>query len=75
MRELGARKKSEFCASFIGRRVSVLIEEKVEKDTGLRRGFSRNYLPVAVGGADDFLNRELDVRIDRYGGGWLNAVM
>ncbi len=75
MRELGARKKSEFCASFIGRRVSVLIEEKVEKHTGLRRGFSRNYLPVAVGGADDFLNRELDVRIARYGGGWLNAVM
>jgi threonylcarbamoyladenosine tRNA methylthiotransferase MtaB len=75
MRELGARKKSEFCARFIGRRVSVLIEDKVEKQTGLRRGFSRNYLPVAVAGADDFLNRELDVRIDRYGGGWLNAVI
>jgi threonylcarbamoyladenosine tRNA methylthiotransferase MtaB len=74
MRELGAHKKSEFCAGFIGRRVSVLIEDKVEKQTGLRRGFSRNYLPVAVAGADDFLNRELDVRIDRYGGGWLNAV-
>jgi threonylcarbamoyladenosine tRNA methylthiotransferase MtaB len=74
MRELGARKKSEFCASFIGRRVSVLIEEKLEKQTGRRRGFSRNYLPVAVAGADGFLNRELDVRIDRYGSGWLNAV-
>jgi threonylcarbamoyladenosine tRNA methylthiotransferase MtaB len=74
MRELGAHKKSEFCAGFIGRRVSVLIEDKVEKQTGLRRSFSRNYLPVAVAGADDFLNRELDVRIDRYGGGWLNAV-
>ena len=74
MRELGARKKSEFCASFIGRRVSVLIEENVEKQTGLRRGFSRNYLPVAVAGADDFLNCELDVRIDRYSGGWLNGV-
>ena len=74
MRELGAHKKSEFCSRFIGRRVSVLIEEKLEKQTGLRRGFSRNYLPVAVAGADHFLNRELDVRIDRYGGGWLNAV-
>jgi threonylcarbamoyladenosine tRNA methylthiotransferase MtaB len=74
MRELGAHKKSQFCGRFIGRRVSVLIEEKLEKQTGLRRGFSRNYLPVAVAGADDFLNRELDVRIDRYGGGWLNAV-
>lgn len=74
MRELGARKKSEFCAGFVGRSVSVLIEEKVEKKTGLRRGFSRNYLPVAVAGADDFLNCQLDVRIDRYGGGWLSGV-
>jgi threonylcarbamoyladenosine tRNA methylthiotransferase MtaB len=74
MRELGARKKDEFCAGFVGRRVSVLIEEKVEKKTGLRRGFSRNYLPVAVAGADDFLNCQLDVRIDRYGGGWLSGV-
>jgi hypothetical protein len=52
----------------------VLIEEKVEKQTGLRRGFSRNYLPVVVAGADDFLNCQLDVRIDRYGGGWLSGV-
>ena len=74
MRELGSRKKSEFYASFIGRQVSVLVEEKVEKQTGLRRGFSRNYLPVTFAGADDFLNREIDVRIDRYGGGWLNGV-
>ena len=74
MRELGARKKSEFCAGFVGRSVSVLIEEKVEKKTGLRRGFSRNYLPVAVAGADDFLNCQVDVRIDRYGGGWLSGV-
>jgi threonylcarbamoyladenosine tRNA methylthiotransferase MtaB len=73
MRELGVRKKSEFCARFIGHRVPVLIEEKVEKQTGRRRGFSRNYLPVAVPGADAFLNRELDVRIDGYGGGWLTG--
>ena len=73
MRELGARKKSEFCSRFIGRSLPVLIEEKVEKETGLRRGFTRNYLPVAVAGAADFSNRELDVRIDRYSSGWLSG--
>ena len=73
MRELGARKKSEFCSSFIGRCVAVLVEEKVEKQTGLRRGFTRNYLPVAIAGAEDFSNRELNVRIDCYGGGWLSG--
>jgi threonylcarbamoyladenosine tRNA methylthiotransferase MtaB len=75
MRELGARKKSEFCATFIGRRLSVLVEDKVEKHSGLRRGFSRNYLPVAIAGADDCSNRELDVRVDRFGGGWLNGAV
>ena len=75
MRELGAHKKREFCARFIGRSVSVLIEEKVDSQTGLRRGFSRNYLPVAVAGAGDFLNHERDVRIDGYRNGWLSAVL
>jgi threonylcarbamoyladenosine tRNA methylthiotransferase MtaB len=73
MRELGARKKHDFCAGFIDARVSVLIEEKIDKARGLRRGFSRNYLPVVVAGADDFLNREMDVRIDGWQNGWLSA--
>ena len=75
MRELGACKKSEFYASFIGRRVSVLIEEKAEKQTGSRRGFSRNYLPVAVAGAEALSNRELDVRIEAYESGWLQGTV
>jgi threonylcarbamoyladenosine tRNA methylthiotransferase MtaB len=73
MRELGARKKHDFCAGFIGAEVSVLIEEKIAKDCGLRRGFTRNYLPVVVTGADDFLNREMHVRIDGWQNDWLTA--
>ena len=73
MRELGACKKSEFCAGFVGRRMSVLIEGTVEKKSGRQRGFTRNYLPVAVAGAQDFLNRELDVRIDGFADGWLTG--
>jgi threonylcarbamoyladenosine tRNA methylthiotransferase MtaB len=69
MRELGARKKSEFCTSFVGRRMSVLLEDKVDRQTGLRRGFTRNYLPVAVHGSD--VNSEIGIRLDRYVGGWL----
>jgi threonylcarbamoyladenosine tRNA methylthiotransferase MtaB len=73
MRELGARKKHDFCAGFIDARVSVLIEEKIDKFSGLRRGFSRNYLPIVVAGADDLLNREIDVRIDGWQNGWLSG--
>jgi threonylcarbamoyladenosine tRNA methylthiotransferase MtaB len=73
MRELGARKKAEFCARFVGRRVAVLVEEKVAKQSGLRRGFTRNYLPVAVDGAS--VNQELDVHLGSYRDGWLSGVL
>ena len=73
MRELGAQKKRNFYAGFLGRRTSVLIEEKMDKATGLRHGFSRNYLAVAVAGADGFSNRELDVQLDGYRNGRLTG--
>lgn len=73
MRELGARKKRDFCRRFIGRRVSVLIEDKIDRVSGLRCGFSRNYLPVLVAGADDWLNQEVDLRIYGWQNGWLSA--
>ncbi|OLC73237.1 MAG: tRNA (N(6)-L-threonylcarbamoyladenosine(37)-C(2))-methylthiotransferase MtaB, partial [Deltaproteobacteria bacterium 13_1_40CM_4_54_4] len=38
MRELGAEKKADFCRGFLGRELSVLIEEKSDKKTGGRRG-------------------------------------
>ncbi len=70
MRALGARKKSEFCASFLGRRVAVLVEEKIAAASGLRRGFSRNYLPV-LAPADARVNDEIDLELCGWRGGWL----
>ena len=43
-----ARSRRETFVRFRGRKLSVLIEEKIDRATGLRRGFSRNYLPVLV---------------------------
>ena len=73
MRELGARKKQEFCAGFVGRRVAVLVEGKVDKASGSRRGFSRNYLPVALAGGGVLANREVSVRLGEYRNGWLRG--
>lgn len=73
MRELGARKKRDFCGRFVGRRVSVLVEDKFDKASGLRRGFSRNYLPVLVAPAAGQLNREIDVQLESWQDGWLRA--
>lgn len=71
LRALGARKKEQFYRSFIGATVSVLIEEKIEKQTGARRGFSRNYLPVSVTSGRELGNREIDVQLDEYADGLL----
>ena len=73
MRELGAQKKMAFCASFIGRRVSVLVEEKIDGSSGLRRGFSGNYLPVNVRGSSDCSNREVSVELTGLDSGWLTG--
>ena len=73
MRELGAMKKRDFCLSFRGRRALVLIEEKIDRATGLRRGFSRNYLPVVVSGYGNLVNNEIEVEVEGFEGGWLRG--
>ena len=73
MRELGAMKKRDFCLRFRGQKLSVLIEEKIDRATGLRRGFSRNYLPVLVFAAGNQVNREIEVEIDNFEAGWLRG--
>src|SRR5919109_2069069 len=71
MRELSRQKRNDFYAGFVGQRVSVLVETKVDKASGLNRGFSRNYLPVAVAAAGDLANHEIEVRISDIRNGWL----
>ena len=73
MRELGAIKKRDFCVRFRGRKLSVLIEEKIDRATGLRRGFSRNYLPVLVPADGTLVNREIEVEVEGFEGGWLRG--
>jgi threonylcarbamoyladenosine tRNA methylthiotransferase MtaB len=73
MRELGARKKEAFCRSFLGKRLAVLVEATIDRHSGGRRGFSKNYLPVAVLGSDGMVNREVTVRVDGFEGGWLSG--
>jgi threonylcarbamoyladenosine tRNA methylthiotransferase MtaB len=74
MRALGVRMKNEFCSSFLGRRVSVLVEEKVDGASGFRRGFSRNYLPVILPAGTDSSNREVDVELNGWREGWLTGI-
>jgi threonylcarbamoyladenosine tRNA methylthiotransferase MtaB len=71
MRQLGADKKEQFCRSFLGRRMSVLVEEKVDRNSRGRRGFTRNYLPIIIHGGNHRVNQEVDVQIDGFAAGCL----
>lgn len=73
MRELGALKKRDFYLSFRGRKALVLLEEKIDRITGLRRGFSRNYLSFVVSGCGDLVNSEIEVEVEGFEGGWLRG--
>jgi len=74
MRELGARMKQSFYAGFLGQTVSVLVEGKSAEATGTRRGFTRNYLPVSIAGAE-CANREVAVLLSGLRQGWLSGTI
>ena len=61
-RELGAKKKSEFYRTFVGKQVSVLVERRGSANDWVR-GYSRNYLPVLARASAGCVNRELEVRL------------
>jgi threonylcarbamoyladenosine tRNA methylthiotransferase MtaB len=62
VRELGAKKKSEFYRTFVGKQVSVLFERRRSTDDWVK-GYSRNYLPVLARASTSWVNRELEVKI------------
>jgi len=69
MRDLGKRKRQAFYRQFVGQELSVLIEDRKEKETGRWMGFSRNYIPVLLTddhgsrGDQNWVNHEWAVRV------------
>ena len=63
LRELGTGKRSLFYSAFKGKKAKVLVESKRDRESGLLKGYSRNYIPVLIPGGDEFINQELDIQI------------
>lgn len=59
LRELGERKRRQFAAGLVGKRLKVLLEETTPE--GWLRGYSRNYVPVVTKGSNDLTNSEVEV--------------
>lgn len=62
LREIGVRKRQSFAEKFTGKRLSVLVESRKDRETGCFKGFSENYIPVLVrNAARDNVNRIVKV--------------
>jgi len=70
LREIGRKKRFDFHRRFVGQRLAVLIEDTRDRETGLMKGFSDNYVPVLLTDGDDSLaNRIVDITVDTIRGG------
>ena len=68
VRKLGEGKKAAFSRSFVGQTLPVLFEHTRDRNTGLLKGYSRNYIRVLAAGGDEYMNREVLVTIQRTNG-------
>lgn len=63
LRELGQKKRTQFYRSFLGQRVKVLVESKRDRESGMLKGYSQNYLPLFLPGGDELMNQEVEVEV------------
>ncbi|MFZ5562492.1 MAG: tRNA (N(6)-L-threonylcarbamoyladenosine(37)-C(2))-methylthiotransferase MtaB [Thermodesulfobacteriota bacterium] len=63
LRELGAEKKKAFCADNRNRELTALVEETPDRETGLLKAVTANYLSVLFSGPGSLKGRLVKVRI------------
>lgn len=68
MRDLGLKKGDLFRSTFIGRNLSILVEDERDQSTGLLKGYSDNYLKILLEGGDNLRSHLLVVKIDTMKG-------
>jgi threonylcarbamoyladenosine tRNA methylthiotransferase MtaB len=63
LRQLGEAKRAAFAECWVGHDLPVLLESTRDRETGCLAGYSRNYLRVLVGGPEEWMNTEINVRV------------
>jgi threonylcarbamoyladenosine tRNA methylthiotransferase MtaB len=59
LRDLGYKKRIAFAERFRGKKMSVLVEDRKDKQTGFMAGYSDNYIPVLITDGDMKHSREI----------------
>jgi threonylcarbamoyladenosine tRNA methylthiotransferase MtaB len=59
LRDIGQKKRNAFAERFIEKKLSVLVEDRKDRITGLMKGYSDNYIPVLITDGDFSLSRQI----------------
>ena len=66
MRRLGKNKKNKFYREALGTSTHILVEEKRDRNSGLLKGVTSNYLTVLIDGKDELKNSIVFVKIKKF---------
>jgi threonylcarbamoyladenosine tRNA methylthiotransferase MtaB len=70
LRDIGKKKRIDYNTMFIGNELSVLVEDTKDRETGLMKGFSDNYIPVLISNGNRSLaNHIVTIMADNSEGG------
>lgn len=70
LRDIGMKKRKSFAEKFTGKRLSVLLEGRKDRETGFFKGFSESYVPVLVRNAGPaHVNKIVTVTAEKSGSG------
>lgn len=69
MRRIGHAKRTAFYQKALGSPAEILVEGKRDKETGLLKGLTDNYIPVYIEGPDLLFHQHVLVRPNRLEGG------
>ena len=68
LKKLALEKTTAFRERFLGETRWILVEAKREREAGLLKGHTDNYIPVLMEGGDEMMNRLQAVRLVRMEG-------
>ena len=68
VKKLGEHKSNIFKEGFIGKICNVLIENTRDRETGLLKGYTDNYIPVILKGGNGLMNKIVSVRTTNTSG-------
>jgi threonylcarbamoyladenosine tRNA methylthiotransferase MtaB len=63
LRDLGNKLSQDFASQFLGKTLTVLVEDQPDTQNGLLFGYTENYIPVLLKGKEELKNKLIRIRL------------